>query len=67
MKDPRMPPNSTILYLEDTLLMQVDQRGIYLILRNIYGYYYKTISGNKASMASSMFLHESLYYLGLQL
>ena len=46
-----MPLNSTILYLEDTLLMQVDQKGIYLILRNIYRYYYKTIiSGNMASM-----------------
>ena len=47
-----MPLNSTILCLEDTLLMQIDQKGIYLILRNanIYGYYYKTISENKASM-----------------
>ena len=62
-----MPPNSTILYLEDTLLMQVDQRGIYLILRNIYGYYCKIISENKTSMASSMFLHESLYCFDLQL
>ena len=32
-----MPPNSTILYPEDTLLIQVDQKGIYLILRNIMG------------------------------
>ena len=45
-----MPPNSIILYPEDTLLIQIDQRGIYLILKNIYGYYYKTISENKASM-----------------
>ena len=38
-----MPSNTTILYSEDTLLMQVDQKGIYLILRNanIYGYYSK--------------------------
>ena len=61
-----MPPNSIILYPKDTLLMQVDQIKFYLILKNIYGYYYKTISGNKTSMASSMFLHESLY-LGLKL
>ena len=45
-----MPPKSTILYPGYTLLKQVDQRGIYLILRNIYGYYYKKINGNKASM-----------------
>ena len=45
-----MPPNSTILYPEDTLLMQVEQRKIYLILKNIYEYYYKTISGNKTFM-----------------
>ena len=45
-----MPHNNTILYPEDTLLMQVDQREIYLILRNIYGYYFKIISGNKASL-----------------
>ena len=60
-----MPSNSIILYPKDTLLIQVNKRGIYLILRNIYGYYYKTISGNKASMASLMFLHESLYCLDL--
>ena len=45
-----MPHNSIILYPKNTLLMQVDQKGIYLILKNIYGYYYKTISENKESM-----------------
>ena len=45
-----MLSNSTVLYPKDALLMQVDQKKIYLILINIYGYYYKTISKNKIFM-----------------
>ena len=62
-----MSLNSTILYPKDTLLMQVDQMGIYLILRNVYGYYYKIInSGNKASMKLfNIFLHKKLVLLRL--
>ena len=50
-----MPPNRTILYPEDTLLKQINEKGIYLTLRdvNIYGYYSKKINiGSKASMES---------------
>ena len=50
-----MPPHNNILYPENILLNQVDQRKIYLNLRdvNIYGYYSKKINiGNKASIES---------------